>query len=149
MGIWIWPWIQNNVVFGFKALARLKDLLESTVNCSSSSVCAPKHSLRATNLGAIVAGLLPVTVKKAAARLLPTLLNSCLLHYYFVRCLSSHKNVKKLLCLAQTAEEITFAAAATAPVNRKLTTTSFASFLLGSAENSFVVVMPLLCMTSW
>ena len=114
-------------------------------------MCAPKHSLRATNLGAIVAGLLPVTVKKAAARLLPTLLNSCLLHYYyyFVRCLSSHKNVKKLLCLAQTAEEITFAAAAaTAPVNRKLTT-SFASFLLGSAENSFVVVMPLLCMTSW
>ena len=37
---------EYNVVFGFKALARLKDLLESTVNCSSS-VCVLPSTLSA------------------------------------------------------------------------------------------------------
>ena len=67
-------------------------------------MCAPKHSLRATNLGAIVAGLLPVTEWKKLQRCcllrllqLQTPSSSSLLSVFVALCLlysSSHYTTK-------------------------------------------------------
>ena len=95
--------------------------LQLQLRCSNNSGCAPKHSLRATNLGAIVAGLLPVTEwKKLQQRCCCCLLQLQTLFLASLFSCSSHyttKTWKKKPCT--TADHFPFS-------DRKTTSSSFA-----------------------